>query len=148
MSDNSLDRAELRRLVEAEIVREKRRARAGMLIASLLMYLVFMVLCVGFILTRSDSWTSGQTTVVALLITGWTTSILFQLITTLIDYKPFYRTLRQRAIGKAVEHEIMGESGTSKAKRKREAIVSLSDDGELVFEDAAQEKKQNGLHTR
>jgi hypothetical protein len=141
MSDNSLDRAALRRKVEEEIVREKRNTRVGMLVGSIVMYLGFMLVCWGNLIPRG-SWVGDQGVVIFLLSLGWSISLLFQIVSTMLEYKAFDRQIRQRAIGKAVERELMEGTDDVKAKHKRDAIVSLSDDGELVYEEAAQEKKQ------
>lgn len=152
MSENQLDYTKIRHIAEQELKREKRLAQIIMFIVSLVIAIVFtlVVWAVGWANLGPQLSADTKSPLWALLIlptVGFFITMLMHGVSTLLNFRAGEQSLRERATLRAIQHEIMGladqENGESPEKPKREQVMHLTDDGELIPEDTDSHHIQN-----
>jgi hypothetical protein len=143
---NNLDLDDLRKRVDKTMEEEKRRARLGFFIPSLIFYVVFMLICWGFALTSplinptfgaAIAEPKSPLLILLLLPTiGWGLSIAFHAASMALDWSKGNTQLRERAIGKAVNESIgnllMNEISEKVKNQPVETPITISDEGEII----------------
>lgn len=133
MSDQ-IDYTELRHRVEARLKRDKSVARVVFTSVNAMMFFLFMLIGWWILLSRSTV-SENAIGAMVMLSAGWGTGLFMQVMSTLIDSGRMDQTMRAQAAAREMGRMIaeMGMEGIQDSpKRKREMMVSLSDDGELI----------------
>lgn len=138
-----LDYRSIRKRAEELLVRDKRMMRLIFLIINLVIYIAFMIIGWSLFLNNGgQAPTTGVhvgfneedpfTAAMVLLSTVGGIGVLFQFISLIIETKAGERQMRERAMGRALNEEMMrlaDETGEPQEKAKH--MMQLSDDGEL-----------------
>ncbi len=141
---NQLDSKRMRQEVERELQRTRRRARIGLFMGHVFMSIIFTIILWAVALNNPTMQAAFQVHdsplpifVILPTILAFA-SCMFHGFSTFIDTIPMKRALRDQAVLRVLGREVMRQGldledeQEPSEKPKRDQVVRLSDDGELV----------------
>jgi hypothetical protein len=141
VSENQLDYAQIRRTAEQEVKRQKRLSRLALfvtnLVISIIMALIICGLGTGFLSGTGPDATRG---LLIVSLTGLFMSVLMHGLSLAIETRAGEQSMREHAVLQALQQQVLGtgadadDPGASE-KPKRDQVMQLTDDGELIPED-------------
>jgi hypothetical protein len=138
----SVDNEELRQRVDAGVSRKKRLMHVIFFAASLIMFIIFMVMAVGMLSSANlppelvqgdDALVTGAFVMLGM---GWFTSLVFQAISMLTSLGVMDAAMRDRVIAREIGRQLYEHTDADYEKPKRrgeeDMAYAVSDDGELI----------------
>ena len=137
MHDNQLDYRAIQKRADAAIKRQQLRTRRGLFIVNFLLYIVFMAVTWGLLLTREYNYSGFTIAAMSVLSAGWTVGLFLHGASLWVNSERGSQRRRERAVAREIQAEMQrlhldGDElvvEVQKAKR-RERLVD--DDTELV----------------
>jgi hypothetical protein len=130
MNPDNIDYQAVRRQVEAQMQRQKRGGRITFAVVSVLLFILFSTIVITMLFYRGENLSNTTVGALAMLWAGWLTTIIFHIISPLLDTKSAEDNMRERLIARAIGAQLLRQPETEPGE-KRKHTFALSDDGEI-----------------
>lgn len=133
---DQIDVRSLRRTMQVELERQKKRTRNGLFLAHLLVTILFVIIAWGLIGSDLAQPSDEVIAMIIMLTSGLLLGLFFHALSLGIEHRMGQGQLRERAMARALDLEMqrLGIEDEEPADTKRKRLMTLSDDGELVEE--------------
>jgi hypothetical protein len=137
MYDNQLDYRAIQRQADAAVKRQQARTRRGLFIVNFLLYILFMAITWGLLLTREYNYSGFTIATMSVLSAGWTVGVILHGATLWLSSERGSRRMRERFLTREIAREMARLNldnpempiWDEKVKRRERLI---DEDGELV----------------
>jgi len=142
MADGQVNYAAIRRRADERMKRQKRVGQIVLFVVNVVMFVIFTAIALGAVLSNPTlrDWVTQKNSPAALAfilpIIGWLVGIMLHGIALALDTRMGERSLREKIIMREMHDAVMQMADAESAeKTKRDQVMRLSDDGELVPDD-------------
>ncbi|MCC7447210.1 MAG: hypothetical protein IT324_07325 [Anaerolineae bacterium] len=141
MADRQVDYAAIRHRADERMKRQKRVGQIVLFIVNVLLFVIFTAIALGAVLSNPAlrDWVAQKNSPAAqafiLPTVGWLVGIMLQGMALVLDTRMGERSLREKIIMREMHDAVMQMADAESAEKpKRDQVMRLSDDGELVLD--------------